>query len=185
MRRPSTALFAGGVLTAALASACGSGGGYGSSSAATAPASPAASADATSPAAGAGGYQAPPPAVAAVAVGLRKGAVGTFLVDGSGRTLYLFEADKANASSCTSTCTQAWPPLTTMAAAATAGQGVNDALLGVVKRSDGTSQVSYGGHPLYFYADDTAAGQVHGQGVTEFGAKWYVVSPAGQNIDKD
>jgi predicted lipoprotein with Yx(FWY)xxD motif len=180
-------LFAGGVLTAALASACGSGGGYGSSSAATAPANPAASADATSPATGvgAGGYQAPPPpAVAAVAVGLRKSAVGTFLVDGSGRTLYLFEADKANASSCTSTCTQAWPPLTTMAAA-TAGQGVNSALLGVVKRSDGTSQVSYGGHPLYFYADDTAAGQVHGQGVTEFGAKWYVVSSAGQKIDKD
>jgi predicted lipoprotein with Yx(FWY)xxD motif len=179
-------LFAGGVLTAALASACGSGGGYGSSSAATAPASPAASADATSPASGvgAGGYQAPPPAVAAVAVGLRKGAVGTFLVDGSGRTLYLFEADKANASSCSGTCTQAWPPLTTMAAA-TAGQGVNGALLGVVKRSDGTSQVSYGGHPLYFYADDSAPGQVHGQGVTEFGAKWYVVSSAGQKIDKD
>lgn len=126
-------------------------------------------------AAGSGG------AAGSVAVDARTGPDGTYLTDGSGRTLYLFMADKSGGSACTGACASAWPPLTTKGTAA-AGGGVTPSDLGTITRSDGTKQVTYNGHPLYYFAHDKSAGQAAGQGTTGFGAAWWIVSPVGMAI---
>jgi len=117
-------------------------------------------------------------------VALRKLNVGSALVDGAGRTLYLFEADKTDKSTCNGACASLWPP-DTVAAKPKAGAGVDAAKLGTTKRSDGELEVTYNGHPLYFYAPDTQPGQDAGQGLNQFGAKWYVVASSGAKIDND
>src|SRR3954454_15189014 len=130
---------------------------------------------------------APRPAAAttsAASVGSARSALGKMLVDGKGNTLYLFEADKTPASMCNGACATDWPPLTTSGKAA-AGKGVAAAKLGTSKRGDGTSQVTYNGHPLYLYAGDTAPGQTAGEAIDAFGAEWYVVSPAGAKIEDE
>jgi predicted lipoprotein with Yx(FWY)xxD motif len=110
--------------------------------------------------------------------------LGKILVDGKGMTLYLFEKDKGNKPTCTGECATAWPPLLTTAQP-TAGTGVNGSWLGVADRSDGTKQVTYHGWPLYHYAKDTKPGDMNGQGVSEFGAKWFVVDATkGDKIEK-
>ncbi len=119
---------------------------------------------------------------ATVAVGPTK--VGNVLVGAGGRTLYLFEADKGTTSSCSGACAAAWPPYVA-AGAPTAGAGVTVALLGTTARPDGTREVTYGGHPLYYYVGDTSPGDVNGQGINGFGAKWYVLAPSGTKIDTD
>jgi predicted lipoprotein with Yx(FWY)xxD motif len=96
----------------------------------------------------------------------------------NGRTLYLFEADKSPKSTCSGACAAAWPPLTT-SGSATAGSGIKSAKLTTSKRSDGKLQVVYAGHPLYYYAGDTKAGQTKGQGLDQFGAEWYTLAPSG------
>jgi predicted lipoprotein with Yx(FWY)xxD motif len=111
--------------------------------------------------------------------------VGTFgeaLVDGEGRTLYLFTNDTQNAgtSACTGDCLVAWPPLLTDGDPA-AGGGVDEAMLGTITLPDGTTQVTYNGWPLYYYAEDTAAGDANGQGV---GGVWFLVSPTGEMIEQ-
>ncbi len=133
------------------------------------------------------GYRAPAKstttgATTAATVGTASGAPGTFLVDGKGMTLYLFEKDTGATSMCTGACATAWPPLLTKGAP-TAMDSVQAADLGTTKRPDGTTQVTYGGHPLYRYAGDTATGQTGGQGSKAFGGAWYVVSPSGKAID--
>jgi predicted lipoprotein with Yx(FWY)xxD motif len=110
--------------------------------------------------------------------------LGQLLVDSAGRTLYLFEADTNGSSTCDGPCAQAWPPLLTTGAP-TAGTGANAANLGTTTRKDGTTEVTFGGHPLYYYAGDTKAGDTTGQGLNQFGAKWYVLAPSGDKIDKD
>jgi predicted lipoprotein with Yx(FWY)xxD motif len=120
-------------------------------------------------------------AAASVATGATK--LGTVLVDGKGRTLYLFEKDKGGASSCYGACASIWPPLTS--AAGVAAGGLPAAKLGATKRKDGTTEVTYAGHPLYTYAGDAKPGQVRGQGLDQFGAEWYVLAPSGQKIDSD
>ena len=108
--------------------------------------------------------------------------LGQILVDGSGRTLYLFVADKGTASVCNSAaCVQYWPPLLTTGAPV-AGAGVNAALLGTTTRQDGKTQVTYAGHPLYYFITDKKPGDVTGQGINGFGGPWYVVSPTGMQI---
>ncbi len=104
--------------------------------------------------------------------------LGTILVDGSGRTLYLWEADRTARSTCDGACAQAWPPLTTSGDAAASG-GARSGMLGTTRRADGTLQVTYAGHPLYYYSGDTAAGDTTGQNSDGFGAEWYVVTPTG------
>jgi predicted lipoprotein with Yx(FWY)xxD motif len=99
--------------------------------------------------------------------------VGTALVDGSGRSVYLFLPDAQEESTCYDSCEANWPPL---AGAGTAGSGVDDGLLGTTDRSDGTAQVTYDGWPLYYFAGDTVAGDTNGQGVNEV---WYLVGPDG------
>ena len=108
-------------------------------------------------------------------------ALGKILVDGSGRTLYLFEADKGTASTCYGACATYWPPLLT-SGAPQAGTGINASLLGTTKRNDGAIQVTYGGHPLYYVVTDHNPGDATGQGVNNFGAPWDVVGPDGNQV---
>jgi predicted lipoprotein with Yx(FWY)xxD motif len=114
-------------------------------------------------------------------VALASTKLGKVLVDGNGRTLYLFEADKGAMSTCDGACASAWPPLTT-SGKPTAGAGVVAAKLGTAKRADGTTGVTYDGHPLYTYAGDGAPGQTTGEGLTDYGAPWYALSAAGKTV---
>jgi predicted lipoprotein with Yx(FWY)xxD motif len=118
----------------------------------------------------------------AASVALASSKLGKILVDAKGRTLYLFEADKGTASMCNGACASAWPLLTTTGKPM-AGPGVSASKLGATKRSDGTTEVTYNGHPLYTFAGDSAAGQTNGQASAAFGAEWYVLSAAGNKID--
>lgn len=106
---------------------------------------------------------------------------GPILVDGSGRTLYVWQADTGTQSTCTGACAQASPRLATTASVR-AGSGVNARLLGLSKRAGGSRQVTYAGHPLYRFAGDTAPGERNGQGSSAFGAAWRVVAPTGAAI---
>ena len=115
---------------------------------------------------------------ATVALG-KNDSLGTFLVDQNGMTLYLFTKDTANTTTCYDKCATAWPPLLTTGAPV-AGDGVEASKLGTVTRTDGTTQVTYNGWPLYYYAQDKAPGDTTGQDV---GGVWYVLSPAGEKVD--
>jgi predicted lipoprotein with Yx(FWY)xxD motif len=138
-------------------------------------------------AAGAGsGYAAGTPAnsgTSAATIGARRSDLGTMLVGAKGRTLYLFQADKTSKSTCDGACAGVWPPLTT-AGAPKAGPHVVASKLGTTKRTDGTTQVTYSGHPLYYYAADDKPGATGGQGMDQFGAEWYVLAPGGNKIDE-
>ena len=102
----------------------------------------------------------------------------------SGRTLYLFEKDKTTASTCDGACASVWPPLTTNGKPQ-AQAGISAAKLGTTKRNDGKVEVTYAGHPLYYYVSDTEPGQLSGEGLDQFGATWDAVAPSGKGIDKD
>ena len=108
--------------------------------------------------------------------------LGRVLVNGRHLTVYLFEKDKGKTSSCYGPCASAWPPVTT-SGSPRAGSGATAAKLATTRRSDGTLQVTYNGHPLYTYADDSKPGQTNGEGVDEFGAEWYALSPAGTTVE--
>jgi predicted lipoprotein with Yx(FWY)xxD motif len=109
------------------------------------------------------------------------GSAGSFLTNASGRAVYLWAADSMNKSMCSGACAQAWPPVTSMGQV-TAAHGAKTADLGTITRSDGTKQVTYSGHPLYYFAGDSGPGQTNGQGSDSFGAKWWLVTPAGAKI---
>jgi predicted lipoprotein with Yx(FWY)xxD motif len=168
LRRPLVALVA---LAAAGTLAAGCGNNSGSGSGAT----------------GSGGYGSsgaaptsnPPSGVATVTATSTQ--LGMILVDGSGRTLYLFEKDQPNQSACSGACVAAWP-VDQSSGTPKAGSGVKASLLGTISRSDGTTQVTYNHHPLYYYSGDSGAGQQNGQGVDAFGAAWFVVAPTGAKV---
>jgi predicted lipoprotein with Yx(FWY)xxD motif len=103
---------------------------------------------------------------------------GTILFDGRGFVLYGFTADKGGKSACRGACAKAWPPFLT-AGAPRALKGVAGAKLGTIKRANGTTQVTYAGHPLYYYVGDRKAGQILCQNVPEFGGLWFVVGARG------
>lgn len=117
----------------------------------------------------------PPAATAAVVRATAHAQLGTILTDGAGRTLYLFTRDERNKSNCTDRCAQIWSPLTT-SGAPTAGDGAVGGLLGTITRPEGTTQVTYNGWPLYYYAQDAAPGEVKGQNVNNI---WFAVSTYG------
>jgi len=120
---------------------------------------------------------------AAAKVATRQTKLGTVLVDGRGRTLYLFEKDKGMASSCYGACASVWPPLTTGRHAT--GAGLRHARLATSRRHDGTTEVTVDGRPVYTYAGDGRPGDVTGQGLDQFGAEWYALAPNGHKIDHD
>jgi predicted lipoprotein with Yx(FWY)xxD motif len=105
--------------------------------------------------------------------------LGAHLVDGDGLTLYLFDNDEPGVSNCTDDCLASWPPLT-VTSEPTPGDGVDGGLVGTIEREDdGSTQVTYDGMPLYYWAGDAAPGDVNGQGVNDV---WWVVAPDGSAI---
>jgi predicted lipoprotein with Yx(FWY)xxD motif len=117
----------------------------------------------------------------AALVALRKTTLGPVLVDGRGRTLYVFEKDRVGKSSCNSACAKYWPPLISRAKPR-AGTGLQKSMLGVITRPGGHRQVTYAGHPLYAFVGDKTAGQTSGEGLTNFGADWYALSASGRAV---
>jgi predicted lipoprotein with Yx(FWY)xxD motif len=107
--------------------------------------------------------------------------LGRVLVDAHGKTLYIWAHDKGARSTCNGDCAEYWPPLLTRGKPVAAG-GAKAALLGTSRRSDGQIQVTYAGHPLYYFVKDRKAGQTTGEGLTGFGGRWDPVSAAGAPV---
>ena len=149
----------GAAAVAVLAAACSSGGGS------SAPASPAAGGS------GSG----------ATVITTASTSGGAVLTDGSGRAVYLWVKDTGDASACSGACASAWPPVAATGSVTAAGRA-STSDLGTITRSDGTKQVTYDRHPLYYYAGDSAAGMANGQGSDSFGAKWWLVAPSGSDV---
>ena len=148
-----------------IAAACGGTGG-----AAIAPTSPAAASDSS---------------MHHAALDVQSSRFGQILVDGQGRALYLFAADKTKDSTCYDACATAWPPLLAdKGATIDAMHGATASLAGTAARKDGTIQVTYNGHPLYYFVGDKKPGEIGCQAVVNFGAAWYVVDPNGNAITK-
>ena len=114
-------------------------------------------------------------------IGVATTGLGSTLVDSTGRTLYLFQKDAGTRSACAGACATDWPPLRA-SGKPTLGSGVNPTLVSTTTRSDGAAQVTYNGHPLYLYEGDAKPGDTAGQGVTAFGAQWYALGPAGNQV---
>jgi predicted lipoprotein with Yx(FWY)xxD motif len=110
---------------------------------------------------------------------------GRVLVDNKGHSVYLFEKDESGQSYCSGACAAVWPPLET-STAPRAGGGVQDAALGTIRRSDGDMQVTYDGHPLYYYAADASTpGKTKGEDIDQFGDSWYLVGSQGQPVEPE
>src|SRR5262249_480033 len=110
--------------------------------------------------------------------------LGRILVDAHGKTLYLWAHDKGRKSTCNGKCAAAWPRLVTTGAPTAAGGG-REGLIATSKRADGRLQVTYNGHPLYYFVGDKRAGDVKGEGLTGFGGRWDPVSASGAAVQKD
>jgi predicted lipoprotein with Yx(FWY)xxD motif len=109
--------------------------------------------------------------------------LGRIIVDSKGITLYDFPPDKGKTSVCYGACAALWPPLITHGKPV-AGKGVRASLLGTTRRKDGKREVTYGGHPLYYFVQDRKPGQTTGQGLNQFGGPWWVLSPSGKEIHR-
>jgi predicted lipoprotein with Yx(FWY)xxD motif len=116
-------------------------------------------------------------------VKIANSSLGRILVDSKSITLYDFVKDKGTTSVCYGACAALWPPLLTKGKPV-AGPGVRASLLGTTKRKDGKLEVTYAGHPLYYFVTDRKPGQTTGQGVNQFGGPWWVLSPAGKEIHR-
>ena len=180
MRIPVTMLAAAGTAAVAMsAAACSSSsssgsaaGGASSSAPASASSAPASAASAPASASSASGSSA-----AAAGGALKTAQVSgvTVVTNAKGFTLYSFAPDTATKSNCNGACAQVWPPVT---GAVTAGPGVTGKL-GTITRSDGSTQATYDGHPLYTYVADTAPGQATGNGINANGGLWHEVTVTG------
>jgi len=158
------------MMVALVAAGCGSS----SNTTKTAASAPAQAPSSTSPA---------PAASGGVTVSTKHSKLGTILAAGPKRmTVYLFEADTGSASACSGTCAKAWPPVTTAGEPKASGSAVA-ADLGTITRPEGVKQVTYKGHPLYYFEKDGDAGDAYGQGSKAFGAGWYVLKPSGGKVD--
>jgi predicted lipoprotein with Yx(FWY)xxD motif len=119
---------------------------------------------------------------ASATIGLANAAgLGSIVVDSQGHTVYLFKKDTGPTSTCSGECAVDWPPVTTTRKPKV-GSGVTANEVGTTSRSDGKTQVTYNGHPLYLFAGDSGAGDTNGEGISAFGARWYVLSPAGNPV---
>ena len=114
-------------------------------------------------------------------IGPAKTSLGSILVDSHARTVYLFKGDVGTRSACSGPCAHSWPPVLAHGNPSI-GIGARPSLIGTTRRSDGTEQVTYNGHPLYRFTQDHKPGDVTGQGVTAFGAQWFTLSAAGNQV---
>jgi predicted lipoprotein with Yx(FWY)xxD motif len=162
-------------LGAALLAACSSSSAASTSSTSSAPAASASAGAASASASATGG------STTGLVITTKSGSAGAFLTTGSGRTVYLWMKDGKDSSACAGGCASYWPPVTTTGPPTAAG-GVSMAGLTTFTRADGTKQVAYDGHALYYFAEDSGPGQVTGQGNDGFGALWWLVNPAGTAI---
>jgi len=119
----------------------------------------------------------------AATVKTHSSSLGKILVDANGRTLYLFAKDKPKMSNCSGACAAYWPPVLTRGKPI-ARAGAKASLLGTTRRSNGSMQVTYAGHPLYRFALDMQAGQTKGEGLDDFGGEWDAVTPSGKHAEK-
>jgi predicted lipoprotein with Yx(FWY)xxD motif len=117
----------------------------------------------------------------AATLGVANTGLGDVLVNSQGRTLYLFQKDSGTQSTCSGACASNWPPLQANGKP-TEGSGADASMVGTTMRSDGKPQVTYHGHPLYLFEGDQKPGDTKGEGVNAFGANWYAVSPAGNQV---
>lgn len=113
----------------------------------------------------------------ASAIEVNSTSLGDVLTDADGMTLYMFTEDGGGSSACEGSCLSTWPILK---GKPDAGSGADASLIGTIKRGDGDTQATYGGHPLYYYAGDSSAGDVNGQEVQE---TWYVLDAQGQPVE--
>jgi predicted lipoprotein with Yx(FWY)xxD motif len=110
---------------------------------------------------------------------------GHFLVDSQGHSLYLFEKDESGESYCNGACAAVWPPLET-SSTPRGGAGIDAGALGTIKRDDGDMQVTYHGHPLYYYAADASTpGKTKGEDIEQFGSGWYLVEATGKPVESE
>jgi predicted lipoprotein with Yx(FWY)xxD motif len=165
----------GAVGVALLAAACSSAGSSSSTPAASSSTPASASAPSSAPASGGAS------ASGATVIKTASSSGGTVLTDGSGRAVYLWVKDSGGMSACTGACAGAWPPVTTTGTA-TASGSAKASDLGTITRSDGSKQVTYDGHPLYYFSGDSGPGTATGQGSDGFGAKWWLVAPTGSDV---
>jgi predicted lipoprotein with Yx(FWY)xxD motif len=180
MMRKIAPLYALAPIVAVLVAAGCGGSSYGGASSSSAPSA------ASSPAGY--GYGAQPPAssssagaAAAAKVGAGKSSIGQIVVNGTTRTLYVFNKDHNGMSTCYGPCANYWPPLLSKGKPV-ALAGTHPGLVGTTRRTDGAVQVTYGGRPVYEYVGDTKPGQTTGEGLTDFGAAWLAISPTGEPI---
>jgi predicted lipoprotein with Yx(FWY)xxD motif len=114
-----------------------------------------------------------------VSLGSAKG-LGEVLVDSEGRTLYAFSGDAGGAPTCEGACAKAWPPLLDENGEPQPSNGTGAARLGTVEREDGTTQVTYAGHPLYSFGGDKLPGEANGNGSSAFGGTWSAIKGSGE-----
>jgi predicted lipoprotein with Yx(FWY)xxD motif len=122
-----------------------------------------------------------PAAPPSSAIAVKQTSLGKILVDAAGRSLYLFQGDKQNLSKLSTAGQAVWPPFTATTKPAALGGAVTSQI-GTIKGAGGASQVTYAGHPLYDFVGDHTPGQTRGQGLNEFGARWYVLAPGGTAV---
>lgn len=179
MRRSYLAVSALALIAALVIAGCGS---SSSSTEATSTESTAASETSAAKEEAAGTTSAAGSSAEATPISLGSAAgVGKILVDSEGMTLYYFQKDQKGSgkSKCEGACAQAWPPLTTKGEPE-AMSGVKSAMLGTIKRSDGTTQVTYAGWPLYTFVEDKKPGEDNGTDSKAFGASWYPLHSNGK-----
>jgi predicted lipoprotein with Yx(FWY)xxD motif len=116
-------------------------------------------------------------AAATGGIALVKVSLGSVLTGPSGMTVYMFMPDTSTTSACTGNCAASWPPLT--GDLPTLGAGLNATDFASITRADGTKQIAFHGHPLYYFGGDKAAGDTNGQGLS---TKWYVLGSDGNPI---
>lgn len=120
-------------------------------------------------------------ATSSTVIATASSSAGPVLINGSGQAVYLWAKDGKDMSDCTAACASAWPPVPANGKVTAAGSAMSSGL-GTITRADGTKQVTYDGHPLYYFAGDSGAGQANGQGSDNFGAKWWLVTPSGTDV---
>lgn len=120
-----------------------------------------------------------PEATGAAVVSAAQTKLGKVIVDSKGMTLYDFHKDKGTTSSCYGGCAAVWPPMLSEGKPQ-AGEGAMGSKLGTTQRKDGTTQLTYAGHPLYTFTEDTKPGETNGNDYSSFGAQWYALKPSGE-----